>query len=578
MSRTSISDRQWLFTESDGELTRRLSVALSITPLTAQLLVNRDIHDAQEAAAFLKPSLADLSEPVELPGVERGAERIAEAVRGGERIVIYGDYDVDGTTAIGVLVRCLRMLGAKVDYYVPNRLDEGYGLNMAAMEKLVEGGAQLLISVDCGVTAFKEAGYLAERGVDLIVTDHHEPMDDLPQAVAIIDPKLGGPKSARHISGVGVAFKLALVLAQHFSPGQRVTPEFREFLGDALALVALGTVADVVPLVGENRAMVDFGLKRLRNTCMPGVLALVDTARLSDGPVTPRQVAFQIAPMLNAAGRMSDAGTAVELFITEDTLTAHKLAAQLEAHNRDRRKVGECMLAEAMEEASRFADEPVLVLAQPGWHSGVIGIIAGKLAEEFNKPAIVFSVEEELSQGSARSIPEINMFETLKGMEDLLVSFGGHSQAAGLKIMTDRLDQFRERLAKAVWEALDGHPPRRKLRLDAEVRLADLNEAAVRDMERLAPFGSGNPQPLLMARDVEIIGQPKRMGSDGQHISFFVRDSGVSLRVVGFSFPQEYISLLERGRLCDIVFEPRTNHWNGSTSVELFLKDIAFES
>jgi single-stranded-DNA-specific exonuclease len=512
-----------------------------------------------------------------LPGVEKAAERIADAVRRGENIVIYGDYDADGTAAIGLLVRCLKMIGAEVGYYVPSRLDEGYGLNMEAMARLIERRSNLVVSVDCGVTAFEEAEFLASKGVDLIITDHHEPMERLPRAFAIVNPKVAGPEQARNTSGVGVAFKLAWAIMQQFSQSSRVSDEFRDFLCDALSLVALGTIADVVPLTGENRAMVSYGLGVLSDTRMPGLRALVDSAGLGGKMITPHQVAFQLAPLLNAAGRMSDARTAVELMITDDTLTAQNLAAELESHNAERRRIGEQMLAEAREEALGFRDALALVLGRREWHSGIIGIVAGKLAEEFNKPAIVFSVEDELCQGSARSTPELNIFEALKNVSDLLLTFGGHSQAAGLKIPTARLADFRARFSAEVARALGGVAPERKLRVDAEVRLETLSRACVEEIERLAPFGAGNPRPVLAASAVEIIGQPKRMGGDGQHASFFVRSAQASLRVVAFNFPHDCFARLERGNSCDIAFEARDTLWNNTSSVELFLKDIAFE-
>jgi len=574
--RPIISDR-WTVAKSDEDLTERLARELAVTPLLAQLLVNRDIASPEEARGFLKPALSDLAEPGQLPGIPEAAGRIADAVRNGEAIVVYGDYDADGTAAVALLMRGLRLVGADVSYYVPHRLDEGYGLNMAAMSKLVEEGASLVVSVDCGVTAFEEAEFLAANGVDLVITDHHEPMGRLPRAVAIADPKVDCAGGDRNASGVGVAFKLAWGVAQEFSPGKKVTDDFREFLREALALVALGTVADVVPLLGENRAMVDYGLRLLKESRLPGINALVNCAQLPTGPVLPRHVAFQLAPLLNAAGRMGDAKTAIELFITDETSDAYRLAGELEQHNKLRREIGECMLAEAMDAVEEFSDDPVLVIANPDWHSGIIGIVAGKLAETFYRPAIVIATDNGIGQGSARSVPEVNIFEILKMSEELLESFGGHSQAAGLRIRVERIGELRERLCENVLRMLDGRNPEKILRADAEVSLDRLTRDALEELDRLAPFGAGNPKPVMVAGDVEIVGEPKTMGSSGQHVCFYARQGGTSLRVVGFRFPKDFMDRLKRGVMCNIAFEPRSNEWNGMTNVELILKDIAFE-
>jgi len=575
MRRSSINGITWVVAQVDDAVASRLANELSIPPLLARLLVIRQVRTGDEGRRFLNPSLGDLTEPGELPGAMEAAHRIADAVKRAENIVIYGDYDVDGTSAVGLLVRCLKMVGANVSYYVPHRLDEGYGLNMDAMRKIVAAGTQLVVSVDCGVTAFEEAQYLAENGIDLVITDHHEPMGRLPRASAIVNPKVAGAPGLRNSSGVGVAFKVAWAVAQIFSPGRKVTEEFREFLCDSLALVALGTIADVVPLTGENRVLVRYGLNMLKSSRMPGLQSLVVSAQLPEGPVVPRHVAFQVAPLLNAAGRMGDARTSVELFVTEETVRADKLATELERHNKNRKLIGSSMLSEAMEEAANFEDSPALILARPQWHSGVIGIVAGKLAESFYKPAAVIATEGGIGQGSARSIPEVNVFEAIGAASDLLISYGGHAQAAGFKIRTENIERFREALCANVGGALGGCKPEPTLKIDAEVSLADLSVAAVREIERLAPFGQGNQRPVLAVRDVEIIGEPRRMGSDGQHVSFYVRKDVDSLRAVGFGFP--HFERIARGTRCDLAFQPRINRWNGKTSVELILKDIAFD-
>jgi len=574
MSRTSINGIKWVTAQINNADAQRLADELSISTVLAQLLHVRNIHTAPEARSFLKPLLGDLSEPAELPGAMEAAERIADAVRSGENIVIYGDYDVDGTSAVGLLVRCLKMVGANVSYYVPHRLDEGYGLNMDAMSKIIADGANLIVSVDCGVTAFEEAEFLAANSVDLVITDHHEPMAELPKAVAIVNPKVAGKPALRNCSGVGVAFKVAWAVAQKFSPGRKVSDEFREFLCDALALVALGTVADVVPLIGENRILVQFGLDMFKSSRMPGLQSLVASAQLPEGPVVPRHVAFQVAPLLNAAGRMGDASTSVELFITEETTEAEKLAAELEKHNKNRKQIGSSMLTEAMEEAARYDSDPILVLAAPQWHSGVIGIVAGKLAETFYKPTAIIATDNGIGQGSARSIPEVNIFNAISEASDLLLSFGGHAQAAGFKIDTGNIDKFRKALAENVNRALGGSQPEPIIKIDLQVKLDDLTPELITDIENLSPFGQGNPRPTLVVHDVEIIGEPRRMGSEGRHVSFFARQNGRNLRVVAFNFP--HYDRLARGDICDIIFQPQLNHWNNTTSVELILKDIAF--
>ncbi len=572
---------RWLLPTPDPALRKALSERLGVSPITAQVLINRGVRQPEAARAFLNPQLSDLADPALLHGMEAGVERIFEAKRNNEKVMVYGDYDVDGAAATALLVRFLRLAEMDVEYYVPHRIDEGYGLNIGAMEEFKRRGVKLVITVDCGVRAVAEAEYARAEGIDLIVTDHHEPGGEVAGACAVIDPKLTGSLYPfRDLSGVGVAFKLAWAVAERFSPGRKTSEKFRKFLLGSLGLVALGTVADVVPLTCENRVFVRHGLRALLAAPGPGLAALMDSARVGTKPLKTRDVAFGLAPRLNAAGRMADGTLAVELMTTEDEARAKEIATTLERHNRDRRKLQNDITQHAREtllHQTGFESSKSIVLAHDSWHPGVIGIVASRLVDEFARPTALIAIKGSVGKGSARSVPGFHLFNALRGLRHRMISFGGHAGAAGFQIAVQHIPELRQHLERSASEM----PPelfQPSLEADAEVELAELSERLISELELLAPHGEGNRRPLFVARGHKIAGRPKLMGMKGQHISFYVADDDLSLRAVGFGMGEElYDKILGGGRSCSIAFSPRIDTWSGSGALELHLKDIEFQ-
>jgi len=579
MSRTD--NRAWVVApRPDATVVETLVRRLRISPVLARVLVQRGLADPDAARAFLYTSLNHLHAPETLPGMADAANRIHRAVLERERILIYGDYDVDGITAAALLWHLLRLAHAEARIYIPHRVEEGYGLNREAIERLAREGVDLIITVDCGITAVEEVAAAAALGIDVIVTDHHEPADRLPEALAVIDPKR--PDSAYpfpDLSGVGVAFKLAWSVAQRFSPGRKVSPEMRAFLLDGLALVALGTVADVVPLVGENRVLTHFGLQALTTTPSPGLRALIEASRVQPGSVTGRHVAFQLAPRLNAAGRIGHADLAAELLTTADTARAAAIAAELDALNR-RRQQAEQEIVKQAEEAIAALDDldrrRAIVLADARWHAGIIGIVASRLVGLHHRPVILIAADRTVAQGSGRSIPGFDLFAALTACSDRLISFGGHEQAVGLRLDPADVPWFAERFEATCRDALTDDDLVPRVRIDAEADFDVLIEDLLREFDRLAPFGQGNRRPVLATRGVRVCGQPRRVGSSGKHLVLFLRHGETTRRAIGFDMGERLAEVERDGPVCDVAYRLSADRYRATDGVELVLRDIAF--
>lgn len=572
---------RWLIPTPDRALCESLARQVGVSPILAQVLVNRGVRDAAAARAFLNPQLNDLADPDLLPGIDAAVQRILAAARNREKVLVYGDYDVDGTAATALLVRFLRLVGIDADYYVPHRVQEGYGLNLPAMAEFRRRGVTLLITVDCGISSVAESDYAREHGIDLIITDHHEPGDRVATACAVIDPKLTGSLHPfRDLSGVGVAFKLAWAVAKRFSAGQRMSDEFRSFLLDSLGLVALGTVADIVPLMGENRVLARFGLRALSASAGPGLRALMECARVGSRQLHAVDVAFRLGPRLNAAGRMADAARAVELMMTDDEAAARLIAAELDRHNEDRQRLQSDTIAHAREmllHEPAWESARVIVLAHDTWHPGVIGVVASKLVDEFNRPTALIAIEGAVGKGSARSIPGFHLYNALSGFRHRMLSFGGHAGAAGFQIALDDIADLRLHLIDAA-NALPAELFVPSVEVDAELTLGDVSEQLVSELEQLAPHGEGNRRPLFAVQSVRVAGVPRLMGMKGQHVSFYVSDGNVSHRVVAFHMGEAlYDRILSGARTCSLVFSPRIDTWNGSGALELRAEDIRLE-
>ena len=550
------------------------------------MLHNRGIATVDEARAFMDPKLSNLHDPELLPGCSEAARRIARAVADGDKIVIYGDYDVDGMTAVAVLHACLTMVGAEVGFYVPHRLDEGYGVNAEAVRKLIGDGAKLLVTVDCGVSAAGPIAEAAAAGVDVIVSDHHSLPEQLPPAAAIVHPAIGdGGYPNSDLSGAGVAFKLAWQIAREICGETRVDKKMRDFLLEATCLAALGTIADVVPLTGENRALAVYGLRGLPATRRPGLQALLESASLTGEKLDAYHVGFLLAPRLNACGRMGHARLAVELLTGAPPQRARQIADYLTKQNTERQKVERAITSQAREMVCQqgldSAEHRAIVLASQDWHGGVIGIVASRLVDQFARPTVLLASNGEAAQGSARSIPGFHMRDALAACGEHLISYGGHAMAGGLRIELARIDAFAEAFGRYARQQIGDAKLTPTLRVDAEATLAELDFKTVDHLSRLAPFGHGNPSPLVAIRGCQIIVPAKRMGRSGQTIGLMLAQpsaspgAGAALRAVGFRMGDLADLLVGVDRI-DIVAEPVLNTFNGRTNVELKLHDVAW--
>jgi single-stranded-DNA-specific exonuclease len=559
---------------------KTLAEQLKITPLFAQVLVNRQISDPKTAQSFLSPKLTDLIEPARLPGMAQAVERIRRAIAEQEPIVLYGDYDVDGISSVAILWHLFRLLNARADYYIPHRLDEGYGLNTDAVRQLAEAGTKLLITVDCGISAVEEVALARQLGMDCILTDHHRPGPVLPEARAIVHPLLDASYPNPNAAGAMVAFKLAWALADSYRRGGQMPPEMRQYLLNATTLAGLGTIADVVDLRGENRIIAGFGLKALEESSLCGIRALIEAAELAGKGLDSYDIAFTLAPMLNAAGRMGHARLAVELLTTDNAYRAMQIAQYLKEQNKLRQKCQRDIFKQVrqriLDAGLNHPDRRTIVLAGENWHPGVIGIVASRVIEEFGKPAILINLENGTGQGSGRSIDGFNLFEALCACGEHLIRFGGHEMAAGLRIQADKVALFAEAFEQYARRLNTDWLPSETLTIDAEASVRDFSDRLMRELASLEPFGQGNPRPLFAARGVRLIAPPRRCGAKNDHLQLSIQDKTGAVRCIGFGMGHLEKKLLETDAF-HIAFQPQYNTYNGSTNLQFVLEDIQFE-
>lgn len=578
--------RTWRFAPHDPVVVARLSRDLGCSPLLAAVIAARGYETGGAARAFLKADLHDLHEPALLPGIDEAADRIVAAIRAGRRITIYGDYDVDGVTATSILWHCVRLAGGNVDYYIPSRLDEGYGLHCEALRTLhAEDPQRLVVTVDCGIASVAEAALAAELGLELIVTDHHNFTAHLPAATVLVHPRLPGTQYPfADLCGAGVAFKLAWAVCQRLGDGAKASPRMREFLISAVGLAALGTVADVVPLQGENRVLVSHGLRVLHKPQGPGLEALKKIAGLEDAArLSAEDLAFGLSPRLNAAGRLGQARLAVELLTTDNHARAAGLAEYIDQLNRNRQTVERRIFRQAREQAAEDdgrEDRPALVLAHAEWHPGVIGIVASRIAEHFERPAVLIALnqQEGIGHGSGRTFADFDLHAGLAACAAHLESFGGHRAAAGLRVRIDRIDGFRDSLASYIREHHRPGVRDAELRIDAEVALADLTPRAVHELERLGPFGAQNRRPVFAAAGVRLVEPPQTMGNGDRHLALRVRQSGQVFRAVAFGKADWAAPLSALDGPVALCFEASINTFGGYERVELRLIDWRTDS
>lgn len=599
-------NRRWLISKTNPEYVKYLSKTASVSPVLAQILINRGVKTPGDVHDFLYSGMTNLSDPFELPGMGTAVERIKRAFDRNERVFVHGDYDTDGLTATAIMVHAMKAMDMDVHYFIPDRKAHGYGFNPPSVDIAKRLGVKLIVTVDCGITAFDAAASAKESGIDLIITDHHEPIQRdtlcvtrdelkdpeavtcdsslltclpagrarylLPEALAVINPKLTGHDSRiTNLSGAGIAFKVVQALAM-----DHTMPLSADDALSLLDLAALGTIADVAPLVGENRIICGEGLKYIQSAYRPGIKSLLEVSGLCGKEARAGLLSFTVVPRINASGRMGDAGEVVGLFLSDSPEETLSVAEKLDRTNAERQKIEEEVYSEALSQLNGKGYDAVIVLHGKGWHMGVIGIVASRIAEEFFRPTLVFTIEDGVAKGSARSIPTFDVHAGLSSCSDVLISFGGHKQAAGVKLHESRLPLFEEKINKIVRDSLVKDDFIRTVRIDAEVVLPEVTFGLIKELSLLEPFGSGNPQPLLGARGLDIL-NARIVGKN--HLKMTLRQdqgrqrSSPSLDAIGFDMGK-LLEDLGASQPVDAAFIPTINEWNGRRSLQLTLKGL----
>ena len=534
------------------------------SPLLVQLMYNRGLTDPAQIESFITSDSKLSGDPLLLPDIHQGINRIYQGLLSGEKIAVYGDFDVDGITGTAVLVQGLQALGGNITPYIPHRIREGHGLNSDALDYLKNEGMSLVITVDCGVTGISQVKRAKRQGLDIVITDHHTPLGELPDAIAVVDPKRDDSKYPfNELAGVGVAFKFLEALYNGMGKEKEVE--------NYLDLVALGTVADMMPLLGENRYLVKQGLKVLNTNRRPGIREISALAGINADTIGAEEISWSLAPRLNAAGRLQHALTSYKLMVTESTEEALELSTVLEEQNAERQKMTGRSLAKAKEQVLAKGISPILIASDPDYPPGIIGLVAGRLSEEFYRPAIVIKVGEKSSNGSCRSIPEFNIINALNECHELMSDFGGHARAAGFTMPTKNLSKLEEKLNLMAEQQLAGLDLRPRLDIDAEMNLSQLGGNTYQSLQSLAPFGMGNPIPTFVSRSVEVV-DCQTMGNNGGHLRLKLRQNNVNWEAVAFGLGECFKDMHSH---IDIVYNLRLEHWRGEERLRLNIQDIA---
>jgi len=570
-------DKIWEYRSASEISASDLAKQLHINNLLARVLISRGLEAPSEIKSFLHPRLSSIKDPNQLQDMKIAANRLKKAIQNNEKICIYGDYDVDGITATVIILRFLYWLGKKGDYYIPNRISEGYGLNFPAIERIAENGAKLLITVDNGISSLKEVEFANSLGMDVIVTDHHQSDTDLPKAIAVVNPNR---KDALHshtpLAGVGVAFKLIHATSRILD----VDPESaKRFLTSLLDLVALGTVADIVPLIGENRILVKHGLKKLEETEKVGLKTLLQLTWSQNKPITPDSISYYIAPRINAAGRADQASLCIDLLTTEDNIKAIEISRRLNRLNDERRKLEMDILESCLsyiDQKLAVDEEKVLVIPGEGWHIGVVGIVASRLLERYHKPSIVLAVDQNTARGSGRSIKGFDLFQALVECNEYLKEYGGHKRAVGLTLETANIPHFQKAINEYAGNVIDAFMDIPKILIDFEVNAEDLTMENITALSALEPLGTANPSPVFFMRGVSLLELPRVVGKD--HIKLLLCQDGISFSAIGFSMAECFPELDNLSLNWQIAFTPYINEWRGYKNVELAIKDIKPEN
>lgn len=560
----------WLIAgDSHPEVLQEFTRELGLPPVVSKILINRGIHSREEARKFFKPAWEDLYDPFRIKDMDKAVDRLSRAVRSGERILIYGDYDVDGITSVSLLYLFIRAIGGNVGFYIPDRLKEGYGLSAAGVTQAAAEGARLLVTVDCGITGVEEIRMARGLGLDVIVSDHHEQANALPEAAAILNPKRNDcTYPFKELAGVGVAFKFVQAMCRHLGLEDEAARQY-------IDLVALGSAADIVPLVDENRILVKLGMERLNRLERPGIRALAETSGILGKPIGTGQVVFILAPRINAVGRLGNAQRAVELLISGSAEESRVVAQVLEAENRNRKNLDDMTFQEAkgiIETEGRLDACRTLVLAKEGWHPGVIGIVASRIVEQYCRPTVMIALDGDTGKGSARSIASFDIHSALKQCEDLLASFGGHQHAAGLLIRKDCIEPFRERFERIAAEQIREDDLTQRIQIDAEIALPDITDRFIRLLNGFAPFGPQNMRPVFLAKNLNVVGSPRVVGRN--HLKFKVRQGSGVHDAIGFDLGELIYRLSPGDSNLDMVFVVEENHWNDEVRTQLRVKDL----
>lgn len=560
-------EKRWNLVTAPAEAVESLQAALRISPVLCRILVQRGITDYEKARHFFRPELKDLHSPWLMKDMDKAVERILAAFRSQEKILVFGDYDVDGTTAVACMYRFLSTLHPHLDFYIPHRYREGYGVSRAGIDYARENGFTLIISLDCGIKSVDLIRYAAEQGIDFVVCDHHLPDAELPPAVAILNPKQKDcPYPYKELCGCGVGFKLITALSEKLG----LAPE----TGHAyLDLVATAIAADIVPMTGENRILAFHGLEKANQQPNPGISALKKLSGLT-GSIQISNLVFLIAPRVNAAGRMDDATKAVKMFIAGSEEEALGFAEMLHNDNTDRKEADSQITKEALELIAAHEDwtnRYSTVVYQPHWHKGVVGIVASRLIEQYYRPTVVLTRSGDYAAGSARSVPGFNLYEAIHACREHLLGYGGHFAAAGMTLEPEQVDAFREKFEAVVASTIDPALLVPEIILDAEISFRDVQPSFFRILSQMEPFGPENPRPVFLIRNVENTGWSKIVKE--QHISFSLRQEGIVLRGIGFGLAGKF-HILEQQKPFDIVCKIEENLWNGNSSLQLHITDL----
>jgi len=560
---------RWSLLNPNQNTVSSVKKAFRTSEVIARVLANRNILNPNLARPFFTPNLDMLHNPYLMQDMDKAVERVLKNIKSGKPIMVFGDYDVDGTTGAAALYLAFQKFGADVTYYIPDREKEGYGLSYHGIEVAKDIGIDLIITCDCGINAFVQVDFANEQNIDLIITDHHTTDTELPKAHAILNPKRKDCEYPfKGLCGGGVAFKLITAV------GNELNIPLTDY-EEIIPLITLGIAADVVPIKDENRVLVHHGLNILKNLEKPGLKTLLELAGLK-GHISVGQLVFSIAPRINAAGRLGDANRAVELLVTDDQDKARLLAKELDNENKRRQMIQQAVVDEALLKVNAEADlknENALVLANAGWHPGVVGIVASKIKEEFNRPTIIIALENGSGKGSARSVAGFDLYEALTACKTHLDGYGGHPMAAGLTLSNQKLEDFKKAFIDFANERLTKENLQATLTLDSEMALQDITPRFMEFLDKLSPYGPGNMRPKFAIRNVEIAGVPKVIGKTGEHIRFKIKQGLKSYPAVGFGLSNKY-EMLITGQPVDIACVVETNEWQGNTSIQMNVRDI----